>query len=154
MLAAAILSLSESICPNDAASVARTAVMESLRLREQYQAVRPPWIHNVMVNYGFRERGLCFHWTNDLFLRLHALETKSVKLHLAVARMDTRKEHNAIVATARGGPFESGIVLDAWRTSGKIYFGPVATDKYPWRELPPDRFDAEIKKRLAQNAGP
>jgi hypothetical protein len=149
----ALHSLSESIDPVDAALIAKSAVEESLELSEKYEAVRPPWLHNVMVNYGFRERGLCFHWTNDLFLKLHALEARSMELHLAVARMDTRKEHNAIVVTARGEPFETGIVLDAWRKSGKLHFGPVVGDKYPWMPLPPDRFDTEIKKRLAQGSG-
>lgn len=149
----AIISLDTLIDETEASRLAAAAVRESLRLSDQYSAVRPPWVHNVMVNYGFRERGLCFHWTNDLFLQLHELNAKSVELHLAVARMDTRKEHNAIVLTGRGKPFHSGIVLDAWRTSGKIYFGPVAADKYPWVPLPPERFDTEIKKRLAQDSG-
>jgi hypothetical protein len=34
------------------------------------------------------------------------------------------------VVTAKGQPFEEGIVLDAWRRSGKLYWALVKKDKY------------------------
>jgi hypothetical protein len=133
----------------EAAELAEAAVGGAIALARDYDAVRPPWVHNVLVNRGFRERGLCFHWANDLFVQLHELRLHSLDLHLAVAHMDTRKEHNAIVVTARGEPFNSGLVLDGWRRSGRLWSGTVATDKrYPWRPLPADRINEEVKKHL------
>ena len=52
-----------------------------------------------------------------------------------VARLETRREHSSVVLTAPGQPFDEGIVLDAWRHSGRLYWGAVKTDKYPWIEV-------------------
>ncbi|HOC52079.1 MAG TPA: hypothetical protein PKI07_13410, partial [Verrucomicrobiota bacterium] len=47
---------------------------------------------------------------------------------------ETRREHSSVVLTAPGQPFEQGIVLDAWRRSGRLYWSGVKEDKYPWIE--------------------
>lgn len=140
------LDLSPNVDPEEAARLAAASLEHAQTLARDYRAVRPPWLHNVLVNNGVRERGLCFEWTNDLFERLYPLRCESLDIHLAVARMDTRKEHNALVITAHGAPFESGIVLDAWRSSGRLWFGPAATDKYPWLPLPPDRVNPRLQE--------
>jgi len=145
-----LLGLGTQVDSNEAGKVAAVSVDQAIELSHQYRAVRPAWLHNVLVNRGFRERGLCFHWANDLYLQLFDLHPKTLDLHLAVSKMDTKHEHNAIVVTARGIPFEQGLVLDGWRYSGRLWFVPVSTDtKYPWEPLPPDRFDPAIKKRLS-----
>ncbi len=141
--------LDNAVDADEAARLAESAVKQSAVLAREYRAVRPAWLHNFLVNGGLRERGLCYDWTNDLFARLHQLDLRSLDLHLAVARMDTPHEHNAIVVTARGQPFVEGVVLDAWRHSGRLWFGSVATDKYPWQSLPRDRVPPELEKFLA-----
>jgi hypothetical protein len=143
-----LLGLSPDVDPQEAARLAEASVKEARALAQDYRAIRPPWLHNVLVNNGVKERGLCFEWTNDLFERLYPLKLETLDIHLAVARMDTRKEHNALVITAEGAPFESGIVLDAWRHSGRLWFGPAATDKYPWLPLPPDRVNPQIQELI------
>ena len=143
-LRAQLQQLDPSVNPSEASRLATVALEESIQLAKQYRAVKPAWLHNWLVNYGQRERGLCFDWTNDLYSRLHALGAHTLDLHLAVALMDTRREHNCIVVTARGQPFKHGLVLDAWRHSGRLWFGPVASDKYPWRRLPRDRVPPEL----------
>lgn len=137
--------LDVSVDAGEAARLAATSVEDAASLAREYRAVRPAWIHNWLVNAGWRERGLCYEWANDLFPRLHSLNLRTLELHLAVARMDTRREHNCIVVTARGQAFENGVVLDAWRHAGRIWFGDVATDKYPWRPLPRDRVAPELE---------
>jgi hypothetical protein len=143
-----LIALGQRVDDQEAARLAQVAVEQATNLALEYRAMWPPWVHNTMVNGGFRDRGLCFHWANDLFLRLHALGLRSLDLHLAVARMDTSREHNAVVVTASGQPFESGLVLDAWRNSGALFSGPAITDKYPWKPLPPERIDPEIRGKL------
>jgi hypothetical protein len=144
-----LLKLHPSVAPEDAARFAQTAVEQSAALARQYHVVSPPWLHNVMVNGGLRARGLCYEWANDLFPVLHELNCETLEIQLAVARMDTRFEHNCIVVTARNQPFSKGVVLDAWRRSGRLWFGPVATDKkYPWKPLPRDRVAPELQKYL------
>ena len=145
-----LLNLDTSVVADEAARFAAAAVDRSKALGREYHAVNPAWLHNIMVNGGVRPRGLCYEWTNDLFPILHELHCQSLQIHLAVSRMDTRHEHNCIVVTARDQPFSQGIVLDAWRRSGRLWFGPVSTDKYFWQPLPPDRVAPELKKFMPE----
>ena len=64
--------------------------------------------------------------------------------------MDTLREHNSLVVTAHRLPFAQGVVLDAWRHSGRLWFGGVATDKYPWQPLPRERVAPELKNLVGQ----
>ena len=59
-------------------------------------------------------------------------------------------EHNCIVVTACQQLFAEGVVLDAWRHSGRPWFGSVATDKYPWQPLRRERVAPELKKLLTK----
>jgi hypothetical protein len=145
-----LLQLNRAVNADEAARLSKTAVDQSAALAADYRAVRPAWLNNFLVNGGRRKRGLCYQWANDLYPRLHELGLTSLELHLAVARMDTRHEHNAIVVTASQQPFGEGVVLDAWRHSGRLWFGSVATDKYPWRPLPRDRVAPELRNLLSQ----
>ncbi len=143
-----LLQLDRRVDAAEAARLANAAVQQSAALADRYRAVRPAWFQNILVNGGLRERGLCYQWANDLYPRLHELGLKSLELHLAVARMDTPHEHNCIVVTARRQAFAQGVVLDAWRHSGRLWFGGVATDKYPWQPLPRERVAPELEKIL------
>lgn len=143
-LRARLLQLGPNVDEQEAASLARAAVDGSSALARDYRAVRPAWFHNVLVNHGLRSRGLCFQWANDLFARLGKLDPRTLDLYLVVAHMDTRREHNAIVVTAHRDSFDQGVVLDAWRHSGRLWFGDVDTDKYPWQLLPHDRVQPEL----------
>ena len=45
----------------EAGRVAETAVTYSLRLAEEYRVSPPARWHNLLIQMGFRDRGLCFH---------------------------------------------------------------------------------------------
>ncbi len=120
-----------------------TAQTYSLDLARQYRVVRPAIFHNVLVNLGVRKRGLCFQWADDLTAKLQSLNLRTLQLHRGVARLDTRREHSSVVLTSPGQPFDEGVVLDAWRHSGRIFWGDVKRDHYPWKEV-----------ELAAEAGP
>ena len=125
----------------EAEQVAETAVTYAGDLAEKYDLVRPAILHNVFVRMGFKDRGLCYHWAEDLMQRLQLLDLKSYELHWGVAyRGSELREHNSVVITARGQPFEMGMVLDPWRNSGDLYWALIQTDKYPWVELPPNEW--------------
>jgi hypothetical protein len=147
-----IVSLSDAVDQSEAGKLAYAAITQAQSLAREYRAVSPAWVHNVMVNYGLKSRGLCFEWANDLFLRLLDVDLHTIDLHLIVAHVDTPREHNAVAVTARGAEFSTGVVLDAWRHSGHLFFGPVSGDKYPWELLAPERFDPAIQKRLSGSA--
>jgi hypothetical protein len=133
-----LIGLSATIDKAEAQILAETAVRESAMLAEEYQLVRPAMAHNLLVVFGIKDRGLCYHWTGDLMKRLQALDLKSVQLHWGVAyRGSELREHNCVVITAREQPFFKGIVLDPWRNSGNLYWARVSKDSYPWKVLPP-----------------
>lgn len=133
-----LVALSATVDESDAQILAVTAVRESAVLAEEYQLVRPAVAHNLLVVLGIKDRGLCYHWTQDLMNRLEALDLKSLQLHWGVAyRGSELREHNCVVVTARGQAFVQGIVLDPWRNSGNLYWARVTEDSYPWKVLPP-----------------
>jgi len=133
--------LGEDTDPVEARRVAEAAVTYSLRLAEDYRVAPPAWWHNLLIRMGFRDRGLCFHWTEDLMKRLQALDLKTYQLHWGVAYQGSDlREHNSVVITALKHPFEEGIVLDPWRNSGDLYWAAVSRDSYPWVPLPPDEW--------------
>ena len=140
-----LLQLDSRVDPDEATRLAETAVQQSAALAREFRAVRPAWLGNYMVNLGLRDRGLCYDWANALYPRLYKLGLRTLDLHLAVAHMDTKREHNCIVLTAQRQPFAEGLVLDAWRHSGRLWFGGVSSDKYPWVPLPRDRVPPELE---------
>jgi hypothetical protein len=122
---------------SEAGMVAETAVTYSSRLAEEYRVVTPARLHNLLIQVGIKDRGLCYHWTEDLMKRLQALNLRTYRLHWGVAHKgNDLREHNSVVITANGQPFEAGLLLDPWRNSGDLYWAVVDTDSYPWQELP------------------
>jgi hypothetical protein len=127
--------------PGEARRAAETAVIDSLRLADEYGVATPARWHNLLIQMGFRERGLCFHWTEDLMKRLQTLNLRTYRLHWGVAHKGSDLyEHNSVVITASNQPFEDGLVLDPWRNSGDLYWAAVREDDYPWVPLPPDQW--------------
>jgi len=133
-LQAALISLDSTVREDEAGRVAACAYDYSRLLAERYQVVRPALLHNYLVNTGFKNRGLCYEWAEDLLAQLQVINLESLELHWAIARANTYREHNSIVVTAQGQAFERGVVLDPWRRSGWMVWSPVAADHYPWVE--------------------
>ncbi|MGD9043340.1 MAG: hypothetical protein PVG06_06500 [Desulfobacterales bacterium] len=134
----ALLALDATVAGPEAIRVADTAVRESAILAEEYQLVRPAVAHNLLVALGIKDRGLCYHWTEDLMKRLQALDLKSLQLYWGVAHRGSElREHNCVVISAKGQDFCKGIVLDPWRNSGNLFWARVSRDSYPWKVLPP-----------------
>jgi len=125
----------------EAKRLAETALQASAHLAEKYRLVRPPHLHNIFVQIGLRERGLCYHWTADLMHYLKNLQLRSFELRWGVAyRGSDLREHNTVVITSDGQSFSNGLVLDPWRHSGRLYWVVVADDTYPWHELPAEEW--------------
>jgi hypothetical protein len=133
-LQASLSALAPTVAETDAHLAARCAVEYSAQLAGEYRVVRPALFHNFLVNTRFKKRGLCFQWTEDLLAQLQSLKLSTLKLHWGIARAGTPREHNSVVVTAPGEPFERGLVLDPWRRSGRLTWALVKDDKYPWEE--------------------
>jgi hypothetical protein len=125
----------------EAGQVAQTAISYSDQLAEEYQLVRPAVLHNLLIRVGLKDRGLCYHWTEDLLKQLQSLNLRTYQLHWGVAHRGSElREHNSVVITAKGQAFEKGLVLDPWRNSGDLYWAMLKADRYPWKELPPSEW--------------
>jgi hypothetical protein len=130
-----IAALAPSVRPEEAQLVARCAYTTGRELKREWQVVWPPGLQNFLVNTGARKGGLCFQWATELLLRLDALKLKTVEFHWAESFETTASEHNVIVVTAVGQPFQRGILLDNWRYGGRLIWGPVTGDtQYRWKE--------------------
>jgi hypothetical protein len=141
-----LFALAPSVRHDEATELATRAYSVAARLAREYRAVPSPHLHNFLVNIGAKERGLCHHWTRDLGAQLARLKLRTLELRWGISRAGTLREHNAVVVTARGQRFAEGVVLDPWRYSGRLFSGPVASDKYPWREDRSESFRAPPKR--------
>jgi len=133
-LQTALIRLGPEVAAGEATQVARVAYDYPRELAMQYRLVRPPLWHNLLINLGLKQRGLCYQWAEDLEAKLQRMELQTLELHWGVANAGTFREHNVVVLTAAQQAFTTGILLDPWRHSGVLYWSAVARDKYPWRE--------------------
>ena len=130
----AIRGLGPGVDAEEAARAAEISIRYPMALREQYRVTDPPLVHNTKVNMGLRDRGLCWHWADDLEDRLAEEQFKTLDLHRAIANATTILiDHSTVVISARGGSMEEGIVLDGWRKGGDLFWSRVTEDpRYKW----------------------
>lgn len=129
----ALQDLSPQVQHREAQQLAEVAVNTAAHLREQYQVSLTPWLHNVEVYWGTKERGYCYQYAKDLHAALVKVPMPNLELHYIRAHDGEMLEHNALSVTLKGQPWNSGLVLDAWRDAGVLVFVPVKEDKYPWK---------------------
>ncbi len=129
----AIMTLGPNIVESEAKFVAREAVLYPKILANRYKLMNPPLFHNVLVNYGRRERGLCYQWTRDMGLQINRPMKSLHFFHGVAFRRNYWKEHSTLVVAAKGKGVPDGIILDPWRHSGTLFWSRVKDDKkYPW----------------------
>lgn len=134
-LARQLASLSPTVNPSEARQVAAAAVSYPLQLARDWRVTPPAGFNNFLINCHWHQHGLCYQWADALTIKLMALQPETLEIRRGVARRGTYREHSCVVLTARGQDFNCGIVLDAWRHCGDLYFGTVTGDKYPWLEV-------------------
>ncbi len=107
---------------------------KTAELTDEFELTSPPLWHNFLVNVGLRKKGLCFHWSDTLYLYLKRQGYRDFSFHLVGANIgEYFLEHNALVIASKDGKVEEGIIIDPWRNSGKLYFSKVKEDKaYKW----------------------
>ncbi|NOR55583.1 MAG: hypothetical protein GQ531_05190 [Sulfurovum sp.] len=108
---------------------------QTTRLTKDFEVTSPPQYHNFLVNIGMKEKGLCYHWSDALYVHLKSKNYKGFEFHLLGANIgEYWKEHNVLVVVAKGQSWKEGVILDPWRDSGKLYFAKVTKDtKYAWK---------------------
>lgn len=145
-LEAALAALPGQADPDEAARLAHASYATTSALVSHYRPLRPPQLGNLAFHLGLRDRALCCHWVEDLLRALTALELESFELHWGVAHHGSQlREHSAVIAVPTGGTLQQGLVLDAWRHSGRLHWVRADRDRYPWSLHPSDA----LRHRLA-----
>jgi hypothetical protein len=127
-LADQLASLSPRVNRDEAKLLADCAFVTVSKLRREYRMFGTPIFNNFLIYHGLRRRGYCYQWSEDLLLALDKLHLKSLDLRWGEYDPNTWRENNCIVVTAKGQPFNRGIMLECWRHLGHLYFGLVASD--------------------------
>lgn len=127
-------SLDSTIPQNEAMQLSKDIFYKTQQLTKEFEMTSPPQFHNFLVIVGAREKGLCFHWSDALYVYLSQKHYTSFEFHLMGANIgEYFYEHNALVVVAKGGKIEEGVIIDPWRDSGEVYFSKVTDDPaYVW----------------------
>jgi hypothetical protein len=134
-LRARLVALSPSVNPEEARRVAAIAYTTGRELAAKWKMGSSPTIHSFLINIGLKSGGYCYQFATELLLRLEAQKFKTLEFHWAESDPGTDTEHNVIAVTARGQPFAEGIMLDNWRHSGHLLWGPLNGDpSHTWQE--------------------
>ncbi|UWR44834.1 hypothetical protein [Phaeobacter inhibens] len=131
----AIETLSPDVDPAEAARAAQIAYSHATALAKEYQVITSPILHNTLVNSGVRQRGLCYHYAEDMQARLQREDFQSLTILRAIAepRNSFRIEHSSAVIAPKGADIYGGIVLDPWRYGGNLYWSATSKDpRYDW----------------------
>ena len=120
--------LSPRVNREEAKLMAECAYATVSKLRREYRMFATPIFNNFLIYHGLRKRGYCYQWSEDLLVALDKLKLTSLELHWGEYDPRTWRENNCIVVTAKGQPFQRGIMLECWRHLGHLHYGPVASD--------------------------
>jgi len=128
-LAAKIAALSPRVDRKEAKLLAECAYATVSQLRRQYHMFATPIFNNFLVYHGLRKRGYCYHWAEDLLGALDALKLNTLELHWGESYAGTWRENNCVVVTAKGQPFDHGMIIEAWRHFGHLRWNLVPSDE-------------------------
>ena len=133
-----IMSLSPDVDRTEAALVAYEAVLYPKVLANRYRLMSPPNYQNHLVNTGKRDRGLCFHFAQDMMKHLDR-PYKTLTLERMMSFQGEFLEHNVPTIRAKGQDIQEAIILDAWRLSSDLLWMKAKDDEdYQWiRYTPP-----------------
>jgi hypothetical protein len=134
-LTSQIKALDSSIDLKEAQRAATISILYPLSLAKSYELTSPPLWHNSLINMNIKQRGFCYHFAQDLAHMLKKEHFQTLRIRWADHKNGQYWEHNALVITAINQPFKQGLILDAWRNSGKLYWDHVSHDtQYSWTE--------------------
>ncbi|MVO16325.1 hypothetical protein GO984_10940 [Rhodobacteraceae bacterium CY05] len=134
-LTLAIQALDPDVDPVEARRAAEISYSYSTRLAQDYGVTTAPLVHNSKVNAGIKDRGLCYHYAEDMQTRLNQEEFKTLVMLRAIAepKVAFLIDHSTAVIAARGNDIYDGVVLDAWRNGGELFWSPTVEDtRYNW----------------------
>ena len=128
-------SLDSRIPQEESHRLAADIIRRSAVLEQAFDRRGNPYLHNFLVNIGVKKKGLCYHFSDGLYTYLIQRNYPHFAFHLAGAHIgEYWREHNTLVITAKGQPFEEGIVVDPWRKQGQVFVSRLKDDRaYVWQ---------------------
>ncbi len=133
----AIVALDTKVDKKESKLLSQRILAQAARLTRRFDRTLPPWWHNLLVNLHLKNGGLCWQYADAIYLDLlrHQAILPHYRFHLVVAhRGEYFREHNAVLVVAKDKPLNKGLVIDAWRDSGRLVFYPVDKDPdYRWK---------------------
>ncbi len=134
-LAGELRALHEGIPAEEAERLSREIFLESARLRKKFKPVSEPHFNNFLINIGMKDQGLCYQWSDALYVHFKKRTYPHFDFHLLVSDQgEYFLEHNVLVVVAKGGNVMDGVIIDPWRESGSVYFIKVKDDYgYEWK---------------------
>ncbi len=130
----ALESLDGNVPEEETVRLANDIVSRTEILNREFERTSDPKVHNFLVKIGVKRKGLCYHYSDGLYLYLGGRYYPHYDFHLVGAHIGSYwREHNAMAVTLKGHQPLDGIVIDAWRKSGDIFVSKITDDKaYNW----------------------
>ncbi len=116
--------------------LADTAYIASAEIARLDEPILPNWFNNGLVNMGFRERGLCWHYQHDLYRELRRRPLKYFRIGACVRDQAKLSEHNCVFVTGRDNKWPDCIILDAWLWNGRLAIKEKDGITENWAEFP------------------
>lgn len=104
------------------------------RKGKEWNMLSSALMNNVLINMKVRKNGFCWHWVEAFMEVLYPIQLEYYRLNWGVAHLGTSRENNSLVITARDQAFEDGLMIDAWRSSGRPFWRITKQDRFPWIE--------------------
>ena len=133
-LAVLLQTLDRGIPSSEAHALSQEIFLETRKLTQKFKPVSEPHVNNFLINVGLKEHGLCYEWSDALYLHFKQLEYPDFEFHLLVADQgEYFFEHNVMAVTTKGGNVMDGVIIDPWRKPGEVYFAKIKEDTaYRW----------------------
>ena len=143
-LAQLLQTLDNNIPFESAQSLSVEIFQQTDQLRAEFDPVSEPHVNNFLVNIGVKEKGLCYEWSDPLYLYFKRKSYRYFSFHLLVANKGKYfQEHNVLAISSKKGKVEESVIIDPWREPGQVYYLKVKDDKkYVWEH----RFERGCQK--------
>lgn len=132
ILTSKIMILDSQISKTDAKRISAHILKVSKDIKDEFNPIRYPWVNNTLVNLGFKKKGLCWHWSDELYSRLIG-KIEPLKIQRVGANIGRLSEHNAVILSSIDSDINSSILIDLWRLGGNPLIMSVKDDEsYLW----------------------
>ncbi len=102
--------------------LADTAYQAAAAIARLNDPCLPGWLNNRLVNsrFNLQERGLCWHYANDMYRELRRRHLSCFRIGSCVRDQGKGSEHHGVFVAAREGHWPHATILDAWRYNGRL----------------------------------